>query len=118
MISPNVDPPQSVPEEVSNFLSTSSDGQLREVIHFAQQLLWDQPPLTDAVEARPGEELVRVADHGAYTIATVKRPDESGEARGPFAYWVKWNPISTRPAAGTNGTISGKYTTDQGTKRD
>jgi len=97
MISPNVDPPQNIPEEISSTLRTSSDGQLREIIHFAQQLLRDQPPLTDAVEARPGEELVRVADHGAYKIATVERPNESDEARGPFAYRVKWEPNIDTP---------------------
>jgi len=97
MISHNVDPPQNIPEEISSALRTSSDGQLREIIHFAQQLLRDQPPLTDAVEARAGEELVRIADHGAYTIAIVERPDESGEARGPFAYRVKWEPNINTP---------------------
>jgi len=92
MISTDVDPPQNIPEEVSSVLGTSSDDQLRKIIHFAQQLLRDQPPLTDAAEARAGEELVRVADHGAYTIAIVERPDESGAAHGPFAYRVKWEP--------------------------
>jgi len=101
MISPNVDPPQNIPEEISSTLRTSSDDQLREIIHFAQQLLRDQPPLTDAVEARAGEELVRVADHEAYTIAVVERPDESGEARGSFAYRVKWEP--------NIDTLGGKY---------
>ena len=97
MISPNVDPPQNIPEEVSSVLRTSSDGQLREIIRFAQQLLQDQPPLTDAVETRASEELVRIADHGAYTIAIVERPDESAEARGPFAYRVKWEPNIDTP---------------------
>jgi len=31
-------------------------------------------------------------DHGAYTIVVVERPNETGEARGPFAYRVKWEP--------------------------
>lgn len=92
MISPNTDPPEIISEEVSTTLKTSSDKQLREIINYAQQLIRAQPPLTDAVEARAGEELVRIADHGAYTIAIVERPDESGEARGPFAYRVKWEP--------------------------
>ena len=105
MISPTVDPPQDIPEEVSSALRASSDGQLREVIHFAQQLLQGQPPLTDAVEARAGEELVHVADHGAYTIAIVKRPDESGEARGPFAYRVTWEPDINTPG----GTYKWQY---------
>ena len=77
-------------EEVTTVLENSADGQLREAINYAQQLLREHPPITDAVESRCGEELVCVKDHGAYTVATVVRPGEIGEARGPFAYRVKW----------------------------
>lgn len=101
MISHTTDPPQNIPEEVSTTLKTSSDRQLREIIHYAQQLLRDQPPFTDEIESRRGEELVRVADHGAYMIAIVERPDEIGETRGPFAYQVKWEPDTD--------TARGKY---------
>lgn len=92
MTSSKIDPPDDVPEEVTSILEGSSDSQLREIIHYAQQLLRDHPPLTDAIEAREGEELVRMEDHGAYTVVIVERPDETGEARGPFAYRVKWEP--------------------------
>lgn len=90
MTSPSIDPPQSIPETLATTLRSRSDKQLREFINYAQQLLRDQPPLTDAVKARAGEELVRIADHGAYTIIIMERPDESGEARGLFVYRVKW----------------------------
>ena len=79
-------------EEVTTVLENSADGQLREAINYAQQLLREHPPLTDAVKSRCGEELVCVKDHGAYTVATVVRPGETSEARGPFAYRVKWEP--------------------------
>ena len=92
MTSPSTDRPQSIPEAVATTLRSRSNKQLREFINYARQLLRDQPPLTDAVKARAGEELVRIADHGEYTIVIVERPDESGEARGPFAYRVKWEP--------------------------
>jgi len=92
MTSSNTDAPEDVPEGVTAALEGSSDSQLREIIHYAQQLLRDHPPLTDAIEAREGEELVRMEDHGAYTVVIVERPDETGEARGPFAYRVKWEP--------------------------
>lgn len=88
----HIAPPEDIPEAVSTALNGSSDSQLREIIHYAQQLLREHPPLTDAIDSREGEELVRVEDHGAYTIAVVERPDETGEARGPFAYRVKWVP--------------------------
>ena len=81
-----------VSEEITAVLENSADGQLREAINYAQQLLREHPPLTDAVKSRCGEELVCVKDHGADTVATVVRPGETSEARGPFAYRVKWEP--------------------------
>ncbi|WP_123533679.1 hypothetical protein [Halosimplex salinum] len=88
----DTDPPEGVPEEIATALEASSDSQLRDVIHYAQRLLRDLPPLTDAIESREGEELVRMEDHGDYSIVVVERPGEMGEARGPFAYRVKWVP--------------------------
>lgn len=88
----DTDPPDDIPEELIAVLDDSSDSQLRGVIHYAQQLLRDRPQLTDVIESREGEELVRVEDHGAYTIAIVERPGDPGEARGPFAYSVNWEP--------------------------
>jgi len=92
MASSQTDPPEDVPEELIAVLQNSADSQLREIINYAQQLLSEHPPITDAVESRHGEELVRVKDHGVYTIAIVVRLDEPGEARGLFAYRVKWEP--------------------------
>ena len=85
-------PLEDVSEEVTTVLENSTDDQLREAINYAQQLLREHPLITDAVESRCGEELVCVKDHGAYTVATVVRPGETGEARGPFAYRVKCEP--------------------------
>lgn len=90
----DIDPPDEIPTEVLQILEESDDSQLREIIHYAQQLLRDHPSLTEAVEAREGEDLVRINDHGAYTTVIVERPDETGEARGPFSYRVKWEPNS------------------------
>lgn len=92
MTPPDIEPPDDIPPAVAEALEGSSDGQLRAVIHYAQQLLQEHPPLTDAIEARTGEDLVRVEDHGAYTIVVVERPAETGDARGPFAYRVDWVP--------------------------
>lgn len=71
-------------------LEDSSDSQLREIIGYARQLLRGHPPITDVIESRPGEELVRIENCGAYTIVVVERPNERGEARGPFIYRVGW----------------------------
>jgi len=85
-------PPDDIPADVAAALDDCSNTELRAVIHHAQQRLRERPPLTDAVEAREGEELVHTVDHGAYTIVVVERPDETGLDRGPFAYRVAWAP--------------------------
>jgi hypothetical protein len=92
MTQSDIEPPDDIPTDVAAALEGSSDGELRAVIHYAQRLLQGRPPLTDEIEARAGEDLVRVEDHGAYTIVVVERPDETGDARGPFAYRVDWAP--------------------------
>lgn len=86
----DTDSPEGVPETIAAALEDSSDSQLGDIIRYAQRLLQERPPLTDAVESREGEELVRTSNHGGYTIAVVERPEETGEARGPFVYRVKW----------------------------
>jgi hypothetical protein len=101
MTSTNPEPSEKVPAMVATALEESSDNQLREIIHYAQALLREQPPLTDEIESREGEELVRIEDHGAYTIVVVRRPEATGEARGPFAYRVKWEDFP--------GNEDGKY---------
>lgn len=90
MTVPNTDPPEHISSEVVSAFKESTDDQLREIIHYAQQLLQEHPSITDAIQSREGEELVRMEDHGDYTIVIVERPDATGEARGPFAYRVRW----------------------------
>lgn len=92
MTSTDTDRPDGVSDNVVAALEDCSDTQLREIIHYAQQLLREQPTLTDAIESRGEEELVHAEDHGAYTIAVVERPNETGSARGPFAYRIGWDP--------------------------
>ncbi|KDS92314.1 hypothetical protein FK85_00065 [Halorubrum saccharovorum] len=92
MTSSDIDPPDGVSDDVIAALEDCSDTQLREIIHYAQRLLRDHPSLTDAIESRGDEELVYTEDHGAYTIAVVERPTETGWTRGPFAYRVNWEP--------------------------
>lgn len=92
MTPPESEPPDGVPEELTDALEASSEGQLRDIIEYAQQLLDEHPSLTDAIEPREGEEIVRIDDHGEYTSVVVERPDETGDARGPFAYRIQWEP--------------------------
>jgi len=92
MTASDIEPPDNVPEDLAAAVAESTDAQRRALIHYAQRLLRERPPLTDAVESREGEELVRVEDHGSYTYVVVERPEETGLDRGPFAYRVKWEP--------------------------
>lgn len=85
----DTDSPDDIPAQITAALEDSSDSQLRRIIHYAQRRLRERPPLTNAIESRDGEEIVRMEDHGAYTIVVVERSEETGEARGPFAYRVK-----------------------------
>ena len=79
-------------EAIVDALETGDDGQLRELVRDARQRLDDRPSLTDVVESRDNEELVRIDEKGPYTTVIVERPEETGEARGPFAYIVQWEP--------------------------
>jgi len=92
MTPPEPSPPDDVPEELIAVLRSSDASQLRAVIDYAQQRLHERPPITDAVESRHGEELVRVNDHSGYTVAIVERTGETDESRGRVAYRVKWEP--------------------------
>lgn len=92
MSTSDIDPPEDVPKSIVRGLETSSDRQLREIIHFAQRLLRGPSSLTDTIEAREGEEIVRIDDHGGYKHVVVERTEASGESRGPFAYRVQWEP--------------------------
>lgn len=92
MTEPTDDPPDDLPPEIVEALEGSTDEQLREIIHYAQQLVREHRPLTDDIEPREGEEILEVVEHGSYTTVVVERPEESGEARGPFAYRVEWEP--------------------------
>ena len=84
--------PEDIPAELIAALEDSSERELRDIIEYAHQLLRDRPSITDAIESRHGEELVRIAEYGAYTIVVVERSNGTDEARGPFAYRVKWEP--------------------------
>lgn len=94
-----------IPESLLRQLEQCSDRELRTVVHHAQRLLRERRPSTTDVEPRPGEELVRVEDLGDFTLVVVERPDESGTARGPFAYRVTYEP----PVDDGEGTVEWHY---------
>lgn len=102
----SIDPPGGIPEETIQLLEESSDRQLREIIHFAQQLLLEAPSGSAEIEPREGDEIVRIDDMGAYTIVVVERPDESGEDEGRSCIGSNGRLISKRRGVTIAGTTS------------
>lgn len=114
MTSSDTDPLDDLSEGLITAIEDRSDRELRVIIDYAQQLLREHPPITDVIESRPGEQLVRVEDHGAYTIAVVGRPDETGEACDPFAYRVRWEPLIDDEGGRYKWHYLGKVNEDSG----
>lgn len=114
MTSSNVKPPEGLPGELAASLAECSDRQPLEVVHDTQHPLSEPPSLTDAVEAREDEELVRIEDHGAYEAVIVERPGATGEAHGPFAYHVRWKPDVDGEGGRYQWQYLGRVTADSG----
>lgn len=77
-------------EPIASELEQCSDGQLHAIIDRAQELLHRRHDPTAELDARPGEEILRVDDEGDYTIVVVERQEES--ERGPYLYRVTYEP--------------------------
>lgn len=54
----------------------------------------------------PAERIAALEDSSERELR--ERSDGTDEARGPFAYRVKWEPHIDDEGVGTDGTISGK----------
>jgi len=92
MTDTTIDPPGAIPDDLAEAIADSTDEERRAIIHYARQLVHDHPSATEALDPREGEKILEIEDQGGYTSVLVERPDESGEARGPFAYRVQWEP--------------------------
>lgn len=88
----NSEPAVDLPEDILDELERSDDHQLEEIIHYAQDVLHQRHQPTTALEPRPGEEILRTTDHGAYTIVVIKRTDATGSEQGPYVYRVGYEP--------------------------
>lgn len=82
------DPGDRLSERIIDELEQSTDRDLRAVIQYAQNLLHQRHDVTPELAAREGEEILRMTDHGPYTLVVVKRTDETGPDQGPFLYRV------------------------------
>lgn len=88
----DTDPRNGLPDGLLEAIEQSDDRQLREIIHHAQAILHQRHDPTMALEAREGEEILHTSDHGAYTIAIVRRTDATGPEQGPYVYRVRYEP--------------------------
>lgn len=85
-------PPRRLPPSLVDELDELSLQQLREVVHYAQnQLRARHEPVSDQIEAAPGEEIVSVEEGPEYTEVVKREP--CGEncpdcPHGPYLYHV------------------------------
>lgn len=79
-----------LPESIASELEQCSEGQLHSIIDRAQELLHQRHDPTSELEARHGEEIIRVDDEGEYTLVVVERTEEPDQ--GPFIYRVTYEP--------------------------
>ena len=89
------DPPTahpSVPDDVAEGLADLTDRQLRHAAEFVQDLLsYHGRTVSRGIEAEPGEEIVRVVEHDAYTEVVKREPCAEGCEdcpHGPYLYHV------------------------------
>lgn len=85
-------PPEDLPAEIADSLKSLDTHDLRETIIYAQELLQTRHESTLQIEPRPGEEIIRMADHGLYTEVVKKQPcsnDCPDCPHGPYVYHVR-----------------------------
>jgi hypothetical protein len=86
------EPHHDVPDAVRETLQDLNDAQLRHTAEYVQRLLnYHQRPVSEEVEAGPGEEILRVDDHDVYTEVVKKQPcaDDCPDCpHGPYLYHV------------------------------
>lgn len=85
-------PPEDLPAEIASTLETLDIHDLRETIVYAQELLQARHESTLQIEPRPGEEIVRMVDHGSYTEVAKRQPcgnDCPDCPHGPYVYHVR-----------------------------
>lgn len=81
-----------LPDDLVTRLDDLSAQQLREVVYHAQRRLSESnPPVSDRIEAGPGEEIVSVEEHPEYTEVVKREPcgeDCPDCPHGPYLYHV------------------------------
>lgn len=89
-------PPSGLPEEVVEKVATLSTTQLRELIEFAEsRLKYREAPLSERIEPREGEEIVRMKDYGHYAVVVKRNKEETDRgapSEPPHVYVVTVEP--------------------------
>ena len=85
-------PHPAVPDDLADDLTDLTDRQLRQTAEFIQELLnYHRRSVSTGIEAEPGEEIVRVVEHDAYTEVVKREPCAEGCEdcpHGPYLYHV------------------------------
>lgn len=86
-------PPEALPTEVADALSTLNRAELRAAIDFAQKRSqYLHPEVMDQIEPGTGEEIVRIEEQDSYTLVSKLQPCAEGCAEcphGPYLYHVR-----------------------------
>ncbi|MFC7156240.1 hypothetical protein ACFQPA_12385 [Halomarina halobia] len=87
---PGDDP--ALPEHLVTALDGLERHELREVVHYVQRRIRElQSPVSDEIEAAPGEEIITVEERPGYTEVIKREPcgeDCSDCPHGPYLYHV------------------------------
>lgn len=100
MNSPSDEPrhPKQLPDALLETLDDLDPHRLRAVHEYVEErLAYASASLDERIEAGPGEEIVGVFEHDAYTLVSKKVPCGSGCRdcpHGPYLYLVR---VETRP---------------------
>ncbi len=86
-------PPADLPQEAVNVVDELDEAELRAIIDYAQaRKRFVHPHVTDQIEAKEGEELLRVEERNGYTevVKSQRCADGCSECpHGPYLYHVR-----------------------------
>jgi len=83
----------TLPDDVVEHIDDLDEAQLRAVIDYAQdRIRFVHPDVTEQIEAREGEEIVRIEERNGYTEVVKRQPCAEGCdncPHGPYLYHVR-----------------------------
>lgn len=84
--------PSTLPDDIVEAIDNLNEAQLRAVIDYAQdRMRFVHPSVTEQIEAREGEEIVRIEERNGYTEVVKRQPCAEGCTNcphGPYLYHV------------------------------